>query len=874
MGPPDTFLQRRAAAAIVGLLLLLAGIAAPAQPAQEAMPYDPDTAALALARKYLEGGDGARDALVEALGRMGWSVRDRNGVIVKAAPSGADTGLAMRDYELDELLWNPSEQPTIRLISLAQAMAVPFQGGSDPEELAQDIVETIRKSAASSQPQQRFWARFIVALGRASAANYDLLSSAPPSVILPGKSQVKALQTLSLQDPMALMQAMQPTPVWPDDDPVLAPSPRLERPEGDERPDRSQRDQDRMNELQEEMGKLSGEFGSGDPARLKAAQERLGALNKEMAAISQRMQAASMQQMSSALKQIQKAQRGEETETDESDAGPRFLAEWRDQPLSLLQIGLIARVISADLRLAAFKAAGIPGYAAAAPGSPDEPDDSSPETCSTSFQSGPPTSFGDQFAGAIGDIWATGWGAYTGAVLEHHLPDNKFSKGVSIANTIIAWFKTIMTVTRQKIDVQVESAPLVRTKTRSPGERRTARCRVEIDFPKSDVLKAIRAAGNLTTVDLQLPDGGPVSGAKVVWRLPEGSYNTKYQTAKGGWEYRPDLAVVQFAEAGGNAAYISYTNDSGEATITIEGVPQRKQLSKNVRPYPRRAVIAVEVTIKVGNLTQDLNDAINTAMGGPVSGSLSFIADMILRTSFFFQKGRVFEVTDWKEPAWEGEFEIEVKASGSKHEKGEKGGPDQDFSWSMNRHMEGRLHTPDWAEEDEQRKEYAGDGRHSLEVDGDSRYFRLSDRSRSRSSKSDNRYEAEGPLQIQPPGRNQLALYSRAEPSGSATLLFTGGKMQLDLQPFFGAECLVARSEQGGGRSSTERSGPQYLSLLDGVYPDTFAIIESADESQEAIEGSKTFEARGNLPYVPSFDATVTVRYRLWKNGPPPKNRQ
>ena len=134
-----------------------------------------------------------------------------------------------------------------------------------------------------------------------------------------------------------------------------------------------------------------------------------------------------------------------------------------------------------------------------------------------------------------------------------------------------------MTVVRQKITVQVENVPLIRTKTRSPGEQRTARASVVIDFPKSDVLKAIRAAGNITTLDLQMPDGGPVSGAKVVRRLPEGSYNGKYQNAKGGWDYHPDLAVVQFAEGAG---YVTTTDDNGETTITIEGVAQRKDLLK------------------------------------------------------------------------------------------------------------------------------------------------------------------------------------------------------------------------------------------------------------------------------------------------------
>ena len=835
--------------------------------------YEADAAAVVLARTYLAGGDGARPALLEALRRMGWGVRNVQGTSVQAPPAGADTGLALRDYEVEELLWKPSEQPSVRLISAAQALAVPFED-ADPEELAQDLVAVLRTSAESTQPQQRFWARFIVALGRVSPANYDLLAAAPLAVIPPDANRLKQLEQAGLQEffnnPTAMLEAMQPTPVWPADDPVLAPSPRPKRSDGESRSSTAERDQKRMDEISEEIGRLSNEFGSTDEARQKAAQERMTQLGVEMGAITQRMQAAMTQQMAAATQMMRKNQgRNANAEEDDEDSEPRFLAEWRDQPLSLLQIALITRVLAADLRLASTG------------GKPTGPRQGNGlrfgrllplATIRVAQVAAPAPSFSQQFSGAAGDIWAAGWGAYTGAVLEHHLPNNKFSKGVGIANTLIAWFKTIMSVARQNITIDVENAPLVRTKTRSPGGQRTARAKVEIDFPKGDALKAIRAAINLSSLDLQLPDGGPVSGAKVVWRLPEGSYNTKYQTAKGGWAYKPEFAVVQFAEAGSSAAYISSTNDAGEATITIEGVPQRKNLSPSVRPYPRRAAVGVEVTIKVGNLTQDLNDAISTAMGGPISGGLSFIADMVLRTSFFFQNSRVFEVTDWKEPAWEGEFEITVTAAGSKREKGVKGGPDVETTWKMDRYMEGRLHTPEWEENNEAEKEYGNDGRHRLQVDGDSRYFRLNDASSSRTSRSHNRYEAIGPMQIQPPGRNQLELFSRSEPSGSASLIFNGGFMTLELQPFFGAECIVGRSEQSGSRSSNQ-AGPQYLSLLEGVYPTTFSIIEPNDGTQDFVEGSKTFDYMGSLPYVSNFDAKVVIKYRLWKNGPPPKNK-
>ncbi len=852
--------------------LLFATVLQAQAPTLAATPvYDADAQALILARQYQEGGEASRNALLDALQLMGWSVRNAQGAVLKAPPAGTDTGLAMRDYEIEELLWKPSEQPSIRLISYAQVLAIPSEG-ADPEELAQDLVEVLRQSAQSNQPQQRFWARFILALGRVSPVNYDLTAPAPVPVIQPGKARLKQLEREAQGNPLVLLKAMQPTPVWPDHDPVLAPSPRPERGDDDARVGPAARDQQRSAELAAEMGGISTELGSSDESRRKAAQEKMNKIGVEMAAISSRQQAAMLQQMASTAKKLNGEETDEEEDEESSndDGSPRFLAEWREQPLSLLQISLITRVFAADLRQMAQRGQAAPGQAWMRPGR------ARPlpfAMINVAQASAPAPSFGSQFAGAIGDIWATTAGGYTSAVVDHYFPENKFNKGMAAANSIIAWYKAIMSVVQQKITIQVENAPLIRTKTRSPGEQRTARAKVIIDFPKSDVLKAIRAAGNITSLDLQMPDGGPVSGAKVVWRLPEGSYNGKYQTARGGSEYRPDLAVVQFAQAGGPEAYISSTNDAGEATITLEGVPQRKNLSSTVRPYPRRAAVGVEVTIKVGNMTQDLNDAISLAMGGPVSGSLTFLADMVLRTSFFFHKTQPFEVTDWKEPAWEGEFEITIKGSGSKREKGEKGGPEQEFSWSLDRTMEGRLHTPDWEEDNEEKKNYASDGRHPLEIDGDSRYFRLKDSSSARSSRSYSRYEANGPLQIQPPGHNQLARYSRAEPSGSAELMFTGGKMQLELKPFFGAECLVTRSEQNRGRSSN-RAGPEYLSLLDGISPETFTIIEDNDGSQDFVEGSKTFDFyHGNLPYVPGFDVTVTVKYRLWKNNPPPKNK-
>ena len=63
-------------------------------------------------------------------------------------------------------------------------------------------------------------------------------------------------------------------------------------------------------------------------------------------------------------------------------------------------------------------------------------------------------------------------------------------------------------------------------------------------------------------------------------------------------------------------------------------------------------------------------------------------------------------------------------------------------------------------------------------------------------------------------------------------------------------------------------SGPDF-------WTNDFRIFEDISEDREFIEGSETFDYyHGNLPFVPSFDVEVTVKYRLWRNGPPPKNKQ
>jgi hypothetical protein len=374
-------------------VIALVASATELEPGPWAVPeeFSSDDSALWLAMRYLRGGDEAREALGEAVRRMGWSVRDAQGRVIQSAPAGADTRLALWDYEMEELLWNPAEQPAVRLIATAQAMAVPLEG-LDPEELAQGLLEAVREAAAARQPQQRFWGQFIIALGRASADGYDLGGPGAPRTMSadPGEearlqrqiaavSQRLAQRQANETNPMRLMRSAEfqeltrlqeefaraaaPIPVWPDDDPVLAPSARPDRvaSTGASPRDTATRDQLRLDEIPAELN-LVLERMVAHPGEFAVLQERVEQLQAEMGRIAARMQAAALAEMARPVAPAAREEEDEDAdEADDEDESPpsaaghrsdrRFLAEHREAPLSLLQVTLIARVFAADLRL-------------------------------------------------------------------------------------------------------------------------------------------------------------------------------------------------------------------------------------------------------------------------------------------------------------------------------------------------------------------------------------------------------------------------------------------------------------------------------------------------------------------------------------------
>lgn len=139
----------------------------------------PDEAAAELARKLLAGGDGALPALLAALEQSGIDVRDMdldNRVV--NTPAAPRQGMAFQAGEVVLLDRLRQQGYSFELRSLSEVLTSAYQLPADqhPERLCSwELVQALRRHAEGDVPPMRFWARFIIELGRQGPGEYDLL---------------------------------------------------------------------------------------------------------------------------------------------------------------------------------------------------------------------------------------------------------------------------------------------------------------------------------------------------------------------------------------------------------------------------------------------------------------------------------------------------------------------------------------------------------------------------------------------------------------------------------------------------------------------------------------------------------------------------
>lgn len=131
-----------------------------------------DEAAAILARLVSARSHQSTPALLTAITAAGIGVRDSEGNVTQTLRPGQ--GLVFEAWEIAAMAKMFGESRTVQLSQLSDALkTIPELKQAPLEKI---LIEGIRKHAQGNQPALRFWARFIVELGRQADEPYDLLT--------------------------------------------------------------------------------------------------------------------------------------------------------------------------------------------------------------------------------------------------------------------------------------------------------------------------------------------------------------------------------------------------------------------------------------------------------------------------------------------------------------------------------------------------------------------------------------------------------------------------------------------------------------------------------------------------------------------------
>lgn len=164
----------------------------------------PEETAAELAKRVIGEDDQSTAALLTALQMSGFSVRGDSGTLALEAVKPGQ-GIMIDAWEAAATAKLFGDGMQIRLVDLSNSFAATIRPLKDAP-VANLLVDGLRGAGQSDQPAMRFWADFIVELGRQSATPYDLLASD----LDPGKVSLDAIQvSLILRRLVADMMVLQ-----------------------------------------------------------------------------------------------------------------------------------------------------------------------------------------------------------------------------------------------------------------------------------------------------------------------------------------------------------------------------------------------------------------------------------------------------------------------------------------------------------------------------------------------------------------------------------------------------------------------------------------------------------------------------------------
>lgn len=209
------------------------------------------------------------------------------------------------------------------------------------------------------------------------------------------------------------------------------------------------------------------------------------------------------------------------------------------------------------------------------------------------------------------------------------------------AQAAVAIVSLLAKIFMLEADFALDNSPLVRTKDRSPGERRDLI--VTLGYPETalkDVHECI--ARLLTQIGINLADfQGPAKGVDVDLSLK----GNRLQYARG---------------SAGTGAYRQKADDNGKVVFPLEGRAQPNRLPDGAEPKEVTSPIRADANLKGSDLFKDLRDAANDARSGILAVVIGALERMKLLT-FAWE----VPVRDW---TLEAEFDMTLRGVVSAHQ--------------------------------------------------------------------------------------------------------------------------------------------------------------------------------------------------------------
>lgn len=192
----------------------------------------------------------------------------------------------------------------------------------------------------------------------------------------------------------------------------------------------------------------------------------------------------------------------------------------------------------------------------------------------------------------------------------------KISKGLGIANIVLAWAKLVASVTMLHGEISVSKPlPLVRTLNSTPGQKRLMVARLWSEVGKKEILNCLRPLLNTATgLDFNLPTEGPLGDVAVEWRFT-GENETRVNDSA--TRNTTKFVVFEAPKDADRNPLKQVSSGLGLSMMWLVGAAKIPTLV-NASPLPvdRKAEVLVGVTLKSAkDVKQNTLDFLGTVVG-------------------------------------------------------------------------------------------------------------------------------------------------------------------------------------------------------------------------------------------------------------------